>query len=165
MTTSEITSGDAARSYGALSANLCTGGKYITLYAIALIFVWIGAMKFTAYEAAAIEGLVASSPFVSWLYPILGQRGAAALIGVIEISGAILLFARPWSPRAGIAGAAIVLATTATTVSFLFSAPGWEPSLGGFPALSVVPGQFLLKDIAIFGAALWIAGDAYRDIT
>ncbi len=164
MSTSEITSGNAARSHAALSANLLVSGKYATLYGIVLIFGWIGAMKFTAYESAAIEGLVASSPFVSWLYPLFGHRGAAALIGVIEIGGAVLLFARPWSPRAGIAGAAIVLATTAVTVSFLFTAPGWEPSLGGFTALSVVPGQFLIKDVALFGAALWLLGDAYRDI-
>ncbi len=164
MTTSEIMPGDAARSQAALAASLLTTGKYVTLYGIALIFAWIGAMKFTAYEATAIEGLVASSPFVSWLYPVLGVHGAAALIGVIEIAAAVLLFARPRWPRAGIAGAAIVLATTAITVSFLFTAPGWEPSLGGFPALSVVPGQFLVKDVALFGAALWLLGDAYREI-
>jgi reactive chlorine resistance protein C len=34
-------------------------------------------------------------------------------------------------------------------------APGWEASLGGFPALSDLPGQFLLKDIVLLGAAVW----------
>jgi uncharacterized membrane protein YkgB len=47
-----------------------------------------------------------------------------------------------------------------TTLTFLFSTPGWEPSLGGFPALSVVPGQFLIKDIVLLGAALWSLGEA-----
>jgi len=27
--------------------------------------------------------------------------------------------------------------------------PDWEASLGGFPALSVVPGQFLMKDVVL----------------
>ena len=47
-----------------------------------------------------------------------------------------------------------------TTLSFLFSTPGWEASLGGFPALSVVPGQFLLKDVVLLGAAVWSLGEA-----
>ena len=51
-----------------------------------------------------------------------------------------------------------------TTLSFLFSTPGWEPSLGGFPALSVVPGQFLLKDVVLLGAAVWSLGAALNAI-
>jgi len=52
-----------------------------------------------------------------------------------------------------IVGALGAIATFLVTLSFLFTAPGWEPSLGGFPALSVVPGQFLLKDIVLLAAA------------
>jgi uncharacterized membrane protein YkgB len=47
-----------------------------------------------------------------------------------------------------------------TTLTFLFSTPGWEASLGGFPALSVVPGQFIIKDIVLFAAAVWSLGEA-----
>src|SRR5260370_7214873 len=47
-----------------------------------------------------------------------------------------------------------------TTLSFLFSTPGWEPSLGGFPALSGAVGQFLLKDVVLLGAAIWSLGEA-----
>ena len=72
-------------------------GRYLTLYGLVLVFAWIGAMKFTAYEAGAIEGLVASSPFLSWLYVIFDQRGAANLIGLVEIAAALLLATRPWS--------------------------------------------------------------------
>ncbi|SRR6266478_4184689 len=36
-------------------------------------------------------------------------------------------------------------------VSVLISRPGWEPSLGGLPALSAMPGQFLLKDVVPTG--------------
>lgn len=54
--------------------------------------------------------------------------------------------------------------TFLVTVSFLFTAPVTEPSLGGFPALSVVPGQFLLKDVVLLGAAIFLAGVALRRI-
>jgi len=38
--------------------------------------------------------------------------------------------------------------------------PGWEPSLGGFPALSGAVGQFLIKDVVLLGAAIWSLGEA-----
>ncbi len=139
------------------------GGK-VTLYGLALVFAWIGAMKFTAYEANAIQGLVASSPLLSWLYGILDVRGVANLIGTIEIATALLLVARPYSALAGVIGGLLVAGTTAVTLTFILTAPGWEASLGGFPALSVVPGQFLLKDVVLLGAGLAIAGDALKEL-
>lgn len=144
-------------------AYISTIGRYVMLYGLVLVFGWVGAMKFTAYEAGAIEGLVASSPILSWLFAVLDQRGVANLIGVIEITAAALLALRPWSAIAGAAGSLIAAATLCATLTFIFSAPGWEPSLGGFPALSVVPGQFLIKDAVLLGAALWTLGDSLRD--
>jgi len=138
------------------------GGKVI-LYGLALVFAWIGAMKFTAYEANAIQGLVASSPLLSWLYSVLDVRGVANLIGTAEIVTAVLLVARPYNAVAGVVGGLLVAATTAVTLTFILSAPGWEASLGGFPALSVVPGQFLLKDVVLLGAGLLVAGDALSE--
>ena len=129
-------------------------------YSLVLVLAWIGAMKFTAYEAGAIEGLVASSPLVSWLYSILSLQGASNLIGSIEILTAIALFAGAYNRRFAIVGALAAIATFAVTLSFLFTAPGWEASLGGFPALSVVPGQFLLKDVVLLAAAISLLGKA-----
>jgi uncharacterized membrane protein YkgB len=156
--------GVRAENAAATGARLEAVGLHVARYSLVLVLVWIGAMKFTAYEAGAIEGLVASSPLLSWLYAILDQRGAASLIGIVELGAALLLAVRPWSAIAGAVGAVLVAATTAVTLTFLFTAPGWEPSLGGFPALSVVPGQFLVKDAVLFGAALWILGDALNEI-
>ena len=146
-------------------AYISTFGRYVMLYGLVLVFGWIGAMKFTAYEAGAIEGLVASSPILSWLYAVFDQRGVANLIGAIEITAAALLALRPWSAIAGAAGSLIAAATLCATLTLLFSAPGWEPSLGGFPALSVVPGQFLIKDAVLLGVALWTLGDSLRDFS
>lgn len=139
-------------------------GQYAALYGLVVVFAWIGAMKFTAYEAGATEGLVASSPLVSWLYTIFDQQSASNLIGTIELTAAALLAARPWSAVAGVAGAVITIVTLTITLSFLLSAPGWEPSMGGFPALSVAPGQFLVKDAVLLGVALWVLGDSWREI-
>jgi uncharacterized membrane protein YkgB len=51
-----------------------------------------------------------------------------------------------------------------TTVSFLFSTPGREPTLGGFPALSGDMGEFLIKDTVLLRAALWSLGEDWSSI-
>lgn len=47
-----------------------TAGVLVLRYGLALVIAWIGAMKFTAYEAQGIEPLVANSPVVSWVYSL-----------------------------------------------------------------------------------------------
>jgi uncharacterized membrane protein YkgB len=135
-------------------------GYRVLRYGLALVIGWIGMMKFTGYEAQGIEPLVAHSPLLSWMYRIWTVRQFAAGLGVVEISIAILIALRPWSRKASAVGSAVAVLMFLTTVSFLFSTPGWEPTLGGFPALSGAVGQFLLKDVVLLGAAIWSLGEA-----
>ena len=148
------TLGDAITKVGAHGLRITT----------AIVLGWIGAMKFTAYEAGAIQGLVGSSPLTSWLYQVFSVQGASNLIGSVEILTAALLLAGARFPKAALLGALAAALTFLVTSVFLFTAPVTEPSLGGFPALSVVPGQFLLKDIVLLSAAVFLSGDALRRI-
>ena len=131
-------------------------------YSVVVVLAWIGAMKFTAYEAGAISGLVSSSVALAWLYDVASQQAVSNLIGAIEIATAIALVVGQFYRPAAIAGAAAAIATFAITLSFLISAPGWESSLGGFPALSVVPGQFLLKDIVLLAVSVSLLARALK---
>jgi len=124
-------------------------------YGLAIVIGWIGMMKFTGYEAHGIEPLVANSPLMSWMYSFLSVQQFSDGLGVIEVSIAILIALRPWSRKATALGSAAAVLMFLTTLTFLFSTPGWEPSLGGFPALSGGIGQFLIKDVVLLGAALW----------
>lgn len=135
-------------------------GDIALRYSVALVLFWVGSMKFTGYEAGAIEGLVASSPLTSWLYSVFSLQGASNLIGSIEIITAITIVSAPFNRIVGIVGSLAAIATFAVTSSFLFTAPVWEASLGGFPALNVVPGQFLLKDLVLLAAAISLLGKA-----
>jgi uncharacterized membrane protein YkgB len=146
----------------AIGAKLESAGLHITRYAIVLVLVWIGAMKFTAYEAGAIEPLVANSPLMSWLYAVFSVQTTSNLIGAAEIAAGVLIAVRPWSAIACVGGSLMAIATFVVTLTFLFSTPGWEPSLGGFPALSVAPGQFILKDAVLLGASIWSLGEALK---
>jgi reactive chlorine resistance protein C len=135
-------------------------GHHILRYGLVLVLVWIGGMKFTTYEATGIQPLVANSPLMSWLYGIFSVRAFSALLGVTEIAIAVMIAVRPLSPVVAAVGSALAAGMFLVTLSFLLSTPGWEPTAGGFPALSVAPGQFLLKDVVLLGAAVWSLGEA-----
>jgi uncharacterized membrane protein YkgB len=163
-TSNAVLAGQTPEDLEALSAKTTAIGRHALRFSIAGVLGWIGAMKFTAYEAGAIEGLVASSPFTSWLYSVTSVQGASNLIGSVEIVTAIALVAGLKFARVGLLGALAAAFTFLLTFSFLLTAPGWEQSLGGFPALSVVPGQFLLKDAVLFAGALFLAGNELKRI-
>jgi uncharacterized membrane protein YkgB len=110
-----------------------------------------------------IQPLVAHSPLVGWMYDFLSVRDFSRMLGVIEITTATLIALRPVFAKASAIGSILAMGLFATTLSFLFSTPGWEPTLG-FPALSAMPGQFLLKDIVLFGASVWVLGDSLKAI-
>lgn len=134
-------------------------GEFLIRYGLVLVLGWIGAMKFTAYEAAGIQALVASSPLMSWMYKVFSLQATSNIIGVAEITAAVLIAIRPISARLSAVGSVLAVLTFLATLTFLFSLPGWEKSLGGFPALSG-SGGFLLKDVVLLGAALWTLGDS-----
>jgi uncharacterized membrane protein YkgB len=138
-------------------------GRELARYGLVIIVGWIGLMKFTAYEAEGIRLYVANSPLMSWVYGVTSVRGFSAVLGVIEVATAVLIAARPFSPRASAVGSALAVGMFLTTLSFLITTPGvWEPSAGGFPALSGKPGQFLIKDLALLGISLWSLGEAWQ---
>ena len=147
-----------------LSLTVQALGAHLVRYGLVLVLAWIGAMKFTAYEANGIQPLVANSPFMSWVYHLFSTQAFANLLGIGLLAIAILIALRPVSAAAAAVGSGAAVMMFLTTLSFLVSTPGWEPSLGGFPALSVVPGQFLLKDVVLLGAALWSLGEAWQQV-
>src|ERR1051325_5178134 len=134
-------------------------GAFLPRYGLVLVLGWIGAMKFTMYEAEGIKSLIETSPLMSWLYKVLSLQGASKLIGFAELSAALLIAIKPISARLSALGSVLAVCTFLTTLTFLFSLPGWEKSLGGFPALSG-SGGFLLKDVVLLGAALLTLGDS-----
>ncbi len=135
-------------------------GAKIIRYGLVIILLWVGALKFTAYEAEGIQGLVANSPLFSWLYSVTSVRGAAMLIGSVEIILGILIATRSVAPKLSAIGSIGAIIMFLLTLTFVLTTPGvWQPGYG-FPFPSPMPGQFLAKDILLLGAAVWTAGEA-----
>ncbi|WP_304112916.1 YkgB family protein [Mycolicibacterium bacteremicum] len=129
-------------------------------YGLVLVIGWIGALKFTSYEAYGIEPLVANSPLMSWVYGIFSVTTFSALLGVLELATAALLAVKPWAPRLSAVGSVLAIGLFVATLSFLATTPGvGEASAGGFPVLSST-GQFLIKDVALIGISVWTLADA-----
>lgn len=133
-------------------AGLCSLGKTTMLVGLMLALGWIGAMKFTAVEAAGIEPLLRTSPFMSWLLVVFSTQGASNFIGSMELVTVGFLATWWFRPSLFVWGAALAFATFATTLTFLVTLPGWHPDMG-FPAIGGT-GQFLVKDLVLLAAAL-----------
>jgi len=139
-------------------------GMHIARYGLAIVLLWIGGMMFTAYQAEGIRPLVANSPLMSWVYRVVSVGGFSSLLGVVEVAIGVLIALRPVWPMGSAVGSGLAAGMFLTTLSFLVTTPGWEPSLGGFPALSAMPGQSLLKDVVLLGVALSSAGEALEAV-
>ncbi len=137
-------------------------GANVIRYGLVVVLLWVGALKFTAYEAEGIQGLVANSPLMSWAYSVFSVRTFSMLLGVIEIVLGLLIATRPFAPKLSAIGSLGAIIMFLTTLSFVLTTPGvWQPGYG-FPFPSPNPGQFLAKDLLYLGASIWTAGEALR---
>jgi reactive chlorine resistance protein C len=94
------------------------------------------------------------------MYHIISIDAFGRLNGSIELTVAALLAVKPWFPKAAVVGGVFASLFFVTTLSFMITTPGvGEASAGGFPILSA-DGEFLMKDIALVGLALWLLADA-----
>lgn len=135
-------------------------GALVLRYGLALILIWVGGLKFTAYEAKGIEPLVAHSPFLAWAYHILGTEGISMLLGCAEILFGVLICLRPVNAKLSAYGSVASVVMFLITLSLLLSTPGVIAQGYPFPVLSANVGQFIAKDLVLLGAALWTAGEA-----
>ena len=140
-------------------------GTVFLRYGLVVAIGWIAAMKVTEYEAKGIQPLIAHSPFLSWGYNVWSVHHFTMIIGAIEMSIAILIALRRWFPKASAVGSLGAVFMFLITLSFIITTPGWEPTLGGFPALSGDVGEFLIKDFVLLGAALWTLADSLSAIS
>jgi reactive chlorine resistance protein C len=132
---------------------LAAAGRGVLRYGLMTLLLLWGGFKFFDFEAEGIRPLVEHSPILSWLYPLLGVRGAADLIGVIEVGAAILIGLRRWRPDLSALGSLLAAGTFLVTLSFLASTPGVLAPTNPF-------GGFLMKDVMFLGAALYTAAEA-----
>ena len=160
--------------------------------AIAVVFLWIGGLKFAPYEADSITPFVANNPVMSLFYEHPDQYGHHLTregelkpaerawqtanntygfsrgLGTVEITIGLLTLAGLVSRRWGLVGATLGFLTSFVTLSFLVTTPeAWVPALGdaqhGFPYLSG-GGRLVLKDVMLMAGAWLVLADSARAV-
>ncbi|TFF35560.1 DUF417 domain-containing protein [Mucilaginibacter psychrotolerans] len=167
-------------------------GLHFTRFAIALVLIWIGALKFADYEADGIVPFVANSPAMSFFYHSPdsykkhmnkegeliqnnrewhtdnGTYAFAHGLGILLVGMGLLLLIDYITPYAGLAAGLLLIIMCIGTLSFLITTPEcWVPKLGdtdfGFPYLSA-RGRLVIKDIIMLGANIYMIADSARRI-
>ena len=137
---------------------------FVLRYALVLVVFWIGCLKFTAYESKGVFNHASHSLLLAWAYNIMDVRNFSRGLGTVEIAIALLIAAGPVWPKLSIVGSLGGIGMFLTTLSFVITTPGvWQAGYG-FPALAGFPGQFLVKDVVLLGAAIWTLADSLRRV-
>ena len=160
--------------------------------AIAIVFLWIGFLKYAPYEADSITPFVANNPVMSLFYVhpedyrahlthegelVPAQRAWQTAngtysfsdgLGTMEIVIGLLVLAGLVSTTLGALGALLAFLTSFVTLSFLVTTPeAWVPALGdgkhGFPWLAG-GGRLVLKDVMLWAGGLLLLVDSARQL-
>ncbi len=99
-----------------LASRVDSLAPHLVRYAMVIVMLWFGGLKFTSYEAEAIQGLVSNSPFLGWLYAAFSVTVVSYLIGAVEIAAGLLIAARAFSAKLGVLGGLL-------TSGIFFSSP------------------------------------------
>lgn len=123
-----------------------------------VMLLWAGSFKMTAAGAGTIAPLVYHSPLIWWHFKLFGPYIGSDIIGLTEITAALLFIAGYFKPKAGIIGSFITVVMFFTTSTMLVSTPGTTITLPGIPWMRYMDmlGLFLFKDIISLGASFYL---------
>jgi uncharacterized membrane protein YkgB len=127
----------------------------VTSIGMIVMLLWAGSYKMTAPGAEGIIPLVSNSPLISWHFKLFGPYVGSDLIGLTEITGAVLIMAGYVKPKAGIVGALITTVMFFTTSTMVITTPGAIIAVHGMHYMSFL-GLFLYKDVISLGVSFYL---------
>src|ERR1700739_1868368 len=141
----------------AVWVNDCKIPFMVTSIGMIVMLLWAGSYKMTAPGAEGIIPLVSNSPLISWQFKLFGPYIGSDLIGLTEITGALLIAAGYLRPKAGVIGGLITTVMFFTTSTMLLTTPGATIAVHGIRYMSFL-GLFLYKDVISLGVSLYLIG-------
>ena len=128
----------------------------ITSIGMIVMLLWAGSYKMTAPGAEGIVPLVSNSPLIWWHFTLFGPYIGSDIIGLTEITAAILIAAGYVKPKAGIIGGLIVALMFFITSTMVITTPSAIISVPGIHGMSYMSflGLFLFKDVISLGVSL-----------
>ena len=130
----------------------------ITSIGMIAMLLWAGSYKMTAPGAEGIVPLVSNSPLIWWHFKLFGPYLGSDIIGLTEITAAILLIAGYFRPKAGILGGLITILMFFITSTMIVTTPGAVIAVQGIRYMRYMSflGLFLFKDIISLGASFYL---------
>jgi reactive chlorine resistance protein C len=129
----------------------------VTSIGMIVMLLWAGSYKMTAPGAEGIIPLVSNSPLISWHFKLFGPYLGSDIIGLTEITAALLIAAGYFRPKAGVIGGLITTVMFFTTSTMLLTTPGATIAVHGMRYMSFL-GLFLYKDVISLGVSLYLIG-------
>lgn len=120
-----------------------------------VMLLWAGSFKMTAPGAEGIIPLVSHSPLVSWHFKMFGPYIGSDIIGLTEITAALLFIVGYFRPIAGVLGGLITTLMFFITSTMVITTPGTTVSVHGMRYMSFL-GLFLYKDVIALGVSLYL---------
>jgi uncharacterized membrane protein YkgB len=128
---------------------------FITSIGMIVMLLWAGRFKMTTLGAQGITPLVDHSPLISWHFRLFGPYIGSDIIGLTEITAALLFIVGYFKAQAGIVGGLITTLMFFITSTMLITTPGAIITFHGMRYMSFL-GLFLFKDVISLGASLYL---------
>ncbi|HEX3438115.1 MAG TPA: DUF417 family protein [Pseudacidobacterium sp.] len=123
-----------------------------------VMLLWAGSYKMTAPGAEGIVPLVSNSPLIWWHFKLFGPYIGSDIIGLTEITAAILMITGYFRPKAGIIGGLIASLMFFITSTMIISTPGTIIAVHGIKYMRYMSllGLFLFKDVISLGVSFYL---------
>jgi uncharacterized membrane protein YkgB len=130
----------------------------ITSVGMIVMLLWAGSYKMTAPGAEGIVPLVSNSPLISWHFKLFGPYIGSDLIGLTEITAAVLMIAGYLKPKAGIIGGLIACVMFFVTSTMVITTPDAIIAVHGIRHMRYMSflGLFLFKDVISLGVSFYL---------
>lgn len=130
----------------------------VTSIGMIIMLLWAGSYKMTAPGAEGIVPLVSHSPLIWWHFKIFGPYIGSDIIGLTEISAAVLYIVGYVKPKAGIVGGLITVVMFFITSTMVMTTPGAIIAVPGIRHMRYMSflGLFLFKDVISLGVSFYL---------
>lgn len=119
---------------------------------VAIVFLWIGGLKWFKYEADGIVAFMANSPFMSWM---LGDPSGYA--SHMNAEGALVEANRAWHEANGTYPVSIAIGVVICLLGLLILAHYINPALGMVGALGIIAFSVVTLSFLVTTPEVWVA--------
>jgi uncharacterized membrane protein YkgB len=123
--------------------------------AMIVMLLWAGSYKMTRPGAEGIVPLVSNNPLISWHFKLFGPYIGSDIIGLTEITAALLFITGYFKPKAGIIGGMVAVLMFFITSTMVITTPEAIVPVNGIGYMSFL-GLFLFKDLIALGASFYL---------